>query len=100
MKRNVLVTSLLLSMGSAAWADSTQDEIALLKEQLKMLTQKIEKLEAKSNETEAEVKKVAEAKTEEKASWADRITFQVTSVTVRNTSINAAEKPVTATVPD
>jgi cell division protein FtsB len=75
MKRNVLVTSLLLSMGSAAWADSTQDEIALLKEQLKMLTQKIEKLEAKSNETEAEVKKVAEAKTEEKASWADRITF-------------------------
>jgi uncharacterized protein (UPF0335 family) len=75
MKKNVLVTSILLTLGSAAWADTTQDEIAMLKEQLKMLTQKIEKLEAKSNETEAEVKKVAEAKPEKNDSWADRITF-------------------------
>ncbi len=76
MKKKILVTSMLLSLGTTAWADSTQDEIALLKEQLKMLTQKIEQLEDKTNQTEAEVKKVVEVKTEEKAeSWADRITL-------------------------
>ncbi len=76
MKKKVLVTSLLLSMGTTAWADSTQDEIAMLKEQLKLLTQKIEKLETKTNNNEAEVKKVAEAKAEAKSdNWADRITF-------------------------
>ena len=76
MNKKVLVTSLLLSMGTTAWADSTQDEIAMLKEQLKLLTQKIEKLETKTNNNEAEVKKVAEAKAEVKAdNWTDRITF-------------------------
>ncbi|GJM06210.1 MAG: hypothetical protein DHS20C09_22060 [marine bacterium B5-7] len=63
-------------MGSASWADSTQDEIVLLKEQLKILTQKIEQLEVKTNHTEAEVKKVAEVKAEETSeSWSDRITL-------------------------
>ena len=76
MNKKLLLTSLLLAVGSAAWADSTQDEIALLKEQLKILNQKIEQLETKTNNTEAEVKKVAEVKAEEKSeSWSDRITF-------------------------
>ncbi|TDR23540.1 putative porin [Marinicella litoralis] len=76
MNKKIWVTSLLLSMGSTVWADSTQDEIALLKEQLKMLTQKIEQLEEKTNTTEAEIKKVAEVKAEESSeSWSDRITF-------------------------
>lgn len=76
MKKKILVTSLLLSLGSTAWADSTQDEIAMLKAQLKTLTQKIEQLEIKTNNTEAEVKKVAEVKADVKSeSWSDRITF-------------------------
>lgn len=78
MKKKLLVTSLLLSMGAPAWADSTQDEIALLKEQLKMLTQKIEQLEAKTNDNAQAVEQAAEqaAKAEKQSeSWADRITF-------------------------
>ena len=76
MKIKIGVTSLLLIVGSAAWADSTQDEIALLKAQLKMLTQKIEQLEERTSDNEAEAKKVAEVNAEEKTeSWADRITF-------------------------
>lgn len=62
-------------MGSATWADSTQDEIALLKEQLKILTQKIEQLEIKVENTAVDVKKVAEVKSTEHENWADRITL-------------------------
>ena len=76
MNRKVWVTVLLLSLGSSVWADTTQDEIALLKNQLKMLTQKIEQLEEKTQRTEAEVKKVAEVSAESNSeSWSDRITF-------------------------
>lgn len=73
MKKRILVTSLLLSMGTSAVAASTQDEIAMLKEQLRMLTAKIDKLEQKNEETEKEVEKVAKKKS--KASWAERIAF-------------------------
>lgn len=76
MNKNILVASLLLSLGTSAFADSTQDEIAMLKEQLKMLTQKIEQLEEKTSNTEVEVKKVVAVAAEEKSeSWADRITL-------------------------
>ncbi len=73
MKTKVLASAILLTLGSSAWADSTQDEIRALKEQLKMLTEKIEQLETKTNENQAEVKKVAEAKSESSENWADRI---------------------------
>lgn len=76
MNKKILVTSLLLAMGSPAWSDTTQDEISMLKEQLKILTQKIEQLEEKTANTEAEVKKVAAVDAEEKSeSWSDRIVF-------------------------
>ena len=76
MKKQIWVTSLLLLMGTTAWANSTQDEIAMLKKQLQLLTQKIEQLETKTNNNEAEVKKVAETKAEVKSeTWTDRITF-------------------------
>ncbi|MGJ8663472.1 MAG: hypothetical protein ACSHWU_07470 [Marinicella sp.] len=67
MNKKILVTSLLLAMGSPAWSDTTQDEISMLKEQLKILTQKIEQLEEKTANTEAEVKKVAAVDAEEKS---------------------------------
>ncbi|MCB1582012.1 MAG: putative porin [Xanthomonadales bacterium] len=72
MNKKVLVTSMLLSLGTAAVADSTQDEIALLKEQLKMLTAKIEKLEEKASNNES---KVAEETSKKSSSWTERITF-------------------------
>lgn len=75
MNKKVLVTALLLSLGTSAMADSTKDEIAMLKEQLKMLTAKIEKLEEKAVNNEAVVKKVAEDSAKKESSWADRITF-------------------------
>ncbi len=76
MNRKVLVTSLMLSLGTASFANSTNDEIALLKEQLKMLSQKIEQLETKAENNEAQVKEVqkaAEVKTAKSGNWADRI---------------------------
>ena len=81
MNKKILVTSVLLALGSSAWADTADEEIALLKEQLKVLSAKIEQLEQKTNKTQAEVEAVAkadneadaEAKTEK--SWADRIQF-------------------------
>lgn len=73
MNRKVLVTSLLLSMGTSSFAASTQDEIVMLKKQLKMLTAKIEKLEQKNEKTEKQVAKVAKKKS--KASWSERISF-------------------------
>ena len=78
MNKKLLVTSVLLAMGTSVWADSTQDEIALLKEQLQLLTKKIEQLEQKTNNNEtevAEVKKVAEEQSVQAESWSDRITF-------------------------
>lgn len=76
MNKKVWVTSLLLSLGTSAVADSTQDEIAMLKEQLKMLSAKIEKLEQKAASNEAEVKEMVGTKSESNTrSWADRITF-------------------------
>ncbi len=73
MNTKVLASAILLTFGSSAWADSTQNEIAALKAQLKMLTEKIEQLETKTNQNQADVKKVAEAKTESSENWADRI---------------------------
>ncbi len=76
MNKKTLVASMLLAMGGSAFADTTKDEIAMLKEQLKMLTAKIEKLELKTETTEAEVKKVAAVKAEAKSeSWTNRIKF-------------------------
>lgn len=78
MNKKYLLTSVLLALSTSVWADTTQDEIALLKEQLKLLTQKIEQLEQKTNSNEAEVaavKQVAEEKSVQEESWSNRITF-------------------------
>ncbi|WP_395374116.1 putative porin [Marinicella sp. W31] len=80
MKKKILVSSLLMAMGTSAYADNNADEIALLKQQLEILTQKIEKLESKSQEQEArqeETQKVVEkqVKADKKASWASRLSF-------------------------
>lgn len=73
MNTKTLVTSLLLAIGTTAVADSTHDEITELKQQLKLLTQKVAQLEAK-NSLKAEDNKTADVTTKDNNStWTDRI---------------------------
>lgn len=58
MNRKTLLAAISLALGTTSFA-GTDQEIALLKEQLKMLTAKIEKLEEKTESNKKEVKKVA-----------------------------------------
>lgn len=73
MNKKILISSLLLSVGTTAVADSAQDEISQLKQQLKILSQKVAQLEAQ-NSVKAEDNEVAKENIDEKdESWSDRI---------------------------
>ena len=75
MNKKILAAAIALTFGSSTFA-GTDEEIALLKEQLKLLTAKIEQLEKKTESNKEQVKKVAESKTEStSSSWPDRIKF-------------------------
>ena len=81
MKMKILCVSLLVAMNQTSYASDTSDEVALLRQQVQMLTERLNKLEAKTKATQESQKeisqKVAKA-TEEKSSssWADRITYK------------------------
>ena len=76
MNKKILVASVLLSLGTSASADTTKDEIALLKQQLQMLTEKIEQLETKTADNKAKVEKntdLVKSQSETNENWASRI---------------------------
>ena len=79
MKNKILLASILAVLSQQGYANDTAAELELLKQQVKLLTEKIEQLEAKTTENtppkpEApEVVKVE--KKESKSSWADRVKF-------------------------
>ncbi|MCF6300417.1 MAG: putative porin [Proteobacteria bacterium] len=55
MKNKTLITVVLLMLTTQTTADTTADEIALLKQQLKVLSDKIDQLELKSKQKEQQV---------------------------------------------
>jgi hypothetical protein len=83
MKNKVLFVSLVAAMSSTAFASETTDEIALLREQVKLLTQRLDALEKKSQVT-SEKQIVLENKVHETTiaakpttdSWTDRVSYK------------------------
>ena len=80
MKNKILFLSMLSAMSQASFASETSDEIALLRQQVQLLTERLNKLESKSNATEKEQKMIAEkvekASASSSESWADRMSFK------------------------
>ncbi len=82
MKYTILILSLLSAMSQSSFASETSEEIALLRQQVQMLTERLNKLEAKTKatqENQKEISQIVEKATEEKSaakSWADRVSFK------------------------
>ncbi len=78
MKTKVLFLSMLSAMSQSAFANDTAEEIALLRQQVELLTQRLNKLENQNTQTSQKqavvVKKIAEKFS--KNSIANRITFK------------------------
>ncbi len=78
MKIKILTSSVLLALGTQVYAETAADEMAVLKQQVKVLAKRIEQLQAQTNKQEHEkAAKVAEQSTADtqKASWASRMAF-------------------------
>ena len=84
MKTKVLFLSLLSVMQQTAFASETSDEIALLRQQIQLLTQRLDKLESKTSVTiqkQETITKKHKSNSDDNnvlssSSWADRITFK------------------------
>ena len=80
MKTNVLFLSMLSAMSQSAFASETSEEIALLRQQVELLTQRLNKLENKNSITnqkqEAIAKKIENHSQPSSNSWADRVSFK------------------------
>lgn len=60
MKQKLLVISMLTAFSQMSYANSSADEIAVLKQQIQLLSQKINQLEVRSEKTEKKQEEVAE----------------------------------------
>ncbi len=78
MKTKVLFLSMLSAMSQGAYANDTSEEIALLRQQVELLTQRLNKLESQNAKT-TEKQEVIAKKIEEKSSKnsiTDRLSFK------------------------
>lgn len=78
MKNKILFLSLLSAMNQTTFASETSDEIALLRQQVQLLTERLNKLESKTNETvkQQEVVEQKIVKNEKtSSSWTDRVSY-------------------------
>ena len=77
MKNKILPLSLLLAMSQSSFANDSSEEIALLREQVQLLTERLNQLEAKSKTAEQEQKELIEMveTTSSSSSWADRMSY-------------------------
>ncbi len=80
IKKISVAIALAAAVASSAQAASTDEEIALLKAQVKLLTEKLERLEQNQqanndNAAQQSATEVAEKKAKDAASWASRIKF-------------------------
>ena len=84
MKTKVLFISLIFVMSPTVFANETSQEIALLRQQIQLLTQRLDKLENKTAQTvqkQAVIVKKVEKNTEvnkvtETESWTNRVSFK------------------------
>lgn len=77
MKYKILFLSMLSVMSQTSFSNETSEEIALLRQQVQLLTERLNKLEAKSNATEKEQEVIAEKVViQNNSSWTDRVSFK------------------------
>jgi len=83
MKNKILFVLLLTAMSQTSFASETSDEIALLRQQVQLLTERLNKLEAKTSDNVKQQKVLTEkvasnTKTSEPtgSSWANKMSFK------------------------
>ena len=76
MKKFILSLIISIMIAPYSYANDTADEIALLKQQLQMLTNRINQLEVQSKQKIAKPQIVESINGTDKTSWADRISFK------------------------
>jgi len=75
MKKRILAASSFLMLSTLACAVTTEEEVALLKAQLQILTEKIEQLEGKISKSKPDENIVVKTASKHKTSWSERIAF-------------------------
>ena len=76
MKKIILSLIISIAITPRSFANDTTDEIALLKQQLQMLTNRINNLEAQNKKKETQTQVSESNKPSDKASWTDKISFK------------------------
>lgn len=76
MKKIILSLIISIAITPRSFANDTTDEIALLKQQLQMLTNRINNLEEQNKKKETQTQVNESSKPSNKTSWTDRISFK------------------------
>jgi hypothetical protein len=80
MKTKVLFLSMLSAMSQSAFASETSEEVKLLRQQIQLLSQRLDKLESKTSITDQKqgviAKKIENNSKTSTNSWANRVSFK------------------------